>query len=190
MARGLRGAGRGLDRARGPRRPDVGGRRGGHGLARGTASAAVVHRSNPAELGKQAGRRTRAGDGPASPGILSRGAGHVMSLSGPGTTRRFLGVDLVLVLTSLLVAAIGVVMVYTGSRGALITSGSPPRYFLERQVLFVFLGILTAIVLASIDYRRIELVGMLLYGGSITALLAVLVVGRSVQGAARWFSIG
>ena len=113
-----------------------------------------------------------------------------MSLSGPGTTRRFLGVDLVLVLTTLLVAAIGIVMVYTGSRGALITSGSPPRYFLERQLLFVMLGITTAVVLACIDYRRIEIVGMAIYGVTIVALLAVLVVGRSVQGAARWFSIG
>jgi len=114
----------------------------------------------------------------------------MMSLSGSGPTRRFFGVDLVLVLTTLLVAAIGVVMVYTGSRGALITSGSAPRYFLERQLLFVFLGIATAIVLACIDYRRIEFVGMAIYGVTVAALLAVLVVGRSVQGAARWFSIG
>jgi rod shape determining protein RodA len=114
----------------------------------------------------------------------------MMSLSRPGPTRRFFGVDLVLVLTTLLVASIGVVMVYTGSRGALITSGSPPRYFLERQLLFVFLGIGTAAVLACIDYRRIELVGMAIYGITVVALLAVLVVGRSVQGAARWFSIG
>jgi rod shape determining protein RodA len=113
-----------------------------------------------------------------------------MSLSGPGTTRRFFGVDLALVLTTLLVAAIGIVMVYTGSRGALITSGSPPRYFLERQLLFVLLGVGTAVVLACIDYRRIELVGMAIYGVTVLALLAVLVVGRSVQGAARWFSVG
>ncbi|HXQ19789.1 MAG TPA: rod shape-determining protein RodA [Acidimicrobiales bacterium] len=114
----------------------------------------------------------------------------VMSLSGTGRSRRFYGVDLVLVLTTLLVAGIGIVMVYTGSRGALITSGSPPRYFLERQLLFVILGIGTAAVLACIDYRRIEIVGMVIYGLTVTALLAVLVIGRSVQGAARWFSLG
>ena len=103
-----------------------------------------------------------------------------------------LGVDIVLVGATLLAAAIGVVMVYTATRGTLVANGLSPHYFLKRQALFVLLGLVGMVALSLVDYRRLESVGMLLYGLVVLSLLAVLVpgVGRHALGSQRWFSLG
>ncbi|HXN58922.1 MAG TPA: rod shape-determining protein RodA [Acidimicrobiales bacterium] len=98
--------------------------------------------------------------------------------------------DFVLVGATLLVSFIGVVMVYTATRGPLLAAGDDPKTFLKKQGLFVILGIIVMVVLAVFDYRRLEPVTTLLYWLIILALLGVFVVGSSAQGAARWFSLG
>jgi rod shape determining protein RodA len=98
--------------------------------------------------------------------------------------------DFVLVGATLLVSFIGVVMVYTATRGPLLAAGDDPKTFLKKQGLFVVLGIVVMVVLAVFDYRRLEPVTTLLYWLIILALLGVFVVGSSAQGAARWFSLG
>ena len=85
---------------------------------------------------------------------------------------------------------IGVVMVYTATRGTLLAQGEDPKTFLKKQGLFVVLGIITMVVLAVFDYRRFEPVAMILYWLIVLSLLGVFVVGSSAQGAARWFSLG
>ncbi|MGH9008027.1 MAG: FtsW/RodA/SpoVE family cell cycle protein, partial [Acidimicrobiales bacterium] len=92
--------------------------------------------------------------------------------------------------TTIATAILGIVMVYTGSRATAASAGLSSHYFLNRQVLFVFLGIIVMTVLAAIDYRRLELIGMVIYGLSIVGLLAVFVIGHSAQGAGRWINVG
>ncbi len=91
---------------------------------------------------------------------------------------------------TLLVSAIGVVMVYTATRGSLLAAGDDPKTFLKKQGLFVVLGLIVMVVVAVFDYRRLEPLTTLLYWLIILALLGVFVVGSSAQGAARWFSVG
>jgi rod shape determining protein RodA len=98
--------------------------------------------------------------------------------------------DLILVTATLLVSVIGVVMVYTATRGSLLAQGEDPKTFLKKQGLFVVLGVITMVVVALIDYRRIEPVANVLYWLIVIALMGVFVVGSSAQGAARWFSLG
>ncbi len=107
-----------------------------------------------------------------------------------GTRRSVPPFDFVLVVATLLVSCIGVVMVYTATRGPLLAEGDDPKTFLKKQGLFVVLGIITMVIVAVFDYRRLEPLSMLLYWLIILALLGVFVVGSSAQGAARWFSIG
>ncbi len=111
---------------------------------------------------------------------------------GPIQRRQVFGVDVVLIGATLLVAAIGVVMVYTATRGVLLTQGVDPHYFLKRQGVFVVMGLATLVVVALIDYRRLESVGMGIYALTVLALLAVMVpgVGSSALGSQRWFSLG
>jgi rod shape determining protein RodA len=113
-----------------------------------------------------------------------------ISLSDSRTTRRVADFDLALVVTTVATAILGIVMVYTGSRGTAASVGLSSHYFLDRQILFVFLGVGVMAVLASIDYRRIELVGMVIYGLSIAGLLGVFLIGHSAQGAGRWINVG
>ena len=98
--------------------------------------------------------------------------------------------DLILLVATLLVSAIGVVMVYTATRGSLLAQGEDPKTFLKKQGLFVVLGVIVMVVVALIDYRRLEPIANILYWLIILALLGVFVVGSSAQGAARWFSLG
>jgi rod shape determining protein RodA len=98
--------------------------------------------------------------------------------------------DFVLVLATLILSVIGVVMVYTATRGNLLANGDDPKTFLKKQGLFVVLGVITMVVLAVFDYRRLEPLANLLYWLIVLSLLGVFVVGSSAQGAARWFSLG
>jgi rod shape determining protein RodA len=98
--------------------------------------------------------------------------------------------DVILVAATLLVSAIGVIMVYTATRGDLLAQGEDPKTFLKKQGLFVVLGVITMVVVALIDYRRWEPVANILYWLIVLALLGVFAVGSSAQGAARWFSLG
>lgn len=107
-------------------------------------------------------------------------------------TRRVVRVDVALVVAAVCVALVGLVMIYTATRGVLIAQGLSPKYFVKRQAIFLVLGLVAMVLVALIDYRRLESVGMLLYGLTVFALLAVMVpgVGSSAQGASRWFSVG
>jgi rod shape determining protein RodA len=98
--------------------------------------------------------------------------------------------DLILVTATVLVSVIGVVMVYTATRGSLLANGDDPKTFLKKQGLFVVLGLITMVVVALIDYRRLEPIANILYWLIVVSLLGVFVVGSSAQGAARWFSVG
>jgi rod shape determining protein RodA len=117
-----------------------------------------------------------------------------ISFPEPRSARRTAGrigdLDVILLVTTLATAVLGVVMVYSGSRGEAAAAGLSPHYFLERQAIFVVFGAVVMAALAALDYRRLELVGMAIYGLSVAGLLAVFVVGHHAQGAGRWISFG
>ncbi len=102
-------------------------------------------------------------------------------------------VDPLLIAGSVIASIIGVVMVYTATRGPLVLAGTSPTHYLKRQALFVVLGIVAMGVVGLFDYRRLESFGMAIYGLSLFVLLAVMVphVGtHSPLGSARWFNLG
>jgi rod shape determining protein RodA len=98
--------------------------------------------------------------------------------------------DIMLVLATMLVALVGVVMVYTATRGILLAAGDDPHTYLKKQALFVVLGVVVMALVAIFDYRRLEPIAMILYGLSVLSLLGVMVAGSHVQGSERWFNIG
>jgi len=96
-----------------------------------------------------------------------------------------------LVVTTLVVAAVGVVIVYSSTRSKDPLQGLSPHYYLNRQAAFVIVGALAMVVLAALDYRWLEHASGLLYVGIVLALLAVHTpVGSSAKGATRWIQIG
>jgi rod shape determining protein RodA len=100
-----------------------------------------------------------------------------------------LRVDLVMMGLSSLLGVIGVVMIYSATKGSLALNGEDPRYFMKRQAVFLVIGIAVMVGFAFFDYRRLEQVSTLLYIGICLALVAVLATPAH-NGAQRWFPLG
>jgi rod shape determining protein RodA len=102
-----------------------------------------------------------------------------------------LRVDVVLALTTVLVAAMGVVLVYSATRSKLALAGINPHYFLTRQAAYVVVGFVVMVVIAALDYRWLEHASAVLYVAMILALLAMFSgIGSSALGATRWVQVG
>jgi rod shape determining protein RodA len=97
--------------------------------------------------------------------------------------------DVVLVGCTVLLGLIGVVTVYTATKGKLALAGEDPRYFLKRQAIFLVIGGAVMVAMALFDYRRLEQVSTVLYIGILVALVAVLATPARL-GAQRWFPLG
>lgn len=99
--------------------------------------------------------------------------------------------DWLLAASTVAAAVLGMIFIYTATRSGLAVNGISGTYFLKRQAIFVFLGILLMLGIWRFDYRRIEQIATPIYVGLIVLLLAVLSpVGSSALGAQRWFAIG
>jgi rod shape determining protein RodA len=102
-----------------------------------------------------------------------------------------LRVDFLLILSTLAVAALGVVIVYSATRSKLALAGLDTHYFLDRQAAYVVVGVIVMAVLAALDYRWLEHASVVLYVGVVLALLAMFSpIGSSAQGATRWLQLG
>ena len=102
-----------------------------------------------------------------------------------GIDRRLLyNIDWVLLGASLLLALVGVTMVYSATH-----SGRTPDLYLK-QLALVGLGALGLVVASSLDYRRLADRAMLFYGLSVVALLYVLRFAPVIAGTRRWILVG
>ncbi len=112
--------------------------------------------------------------------LSSRGNGVGRETSPLGRLR---SVDPILLVTSLALTACGILAVYI--------AGTDDRegYALNQSLGFV-LGLLGAVPLTLMDYRRLKSYLPLIYGVTIITLLGVTVVGASAKGAQRWIDIG
>jgi rod shape determining protein RodA len=93
-------------------------------------------------------------------------------------------VDLALIGSAVALGLIGVVMVYSATRSEY------GHYYLTRQLVWVALGIVTMIVVMLFDYRRLKQMGYVIYALILLSLVGVFVVGKSAQGAERWYQLG
>jgi rod shape determining protein RodA len=101
-----------------------------------------------------------------------------------------LHIDLLLVLSTLAVAAFGVLMVYSATQARLAQAGIDRHYYLDRQAVFAIIGVVFLVLFAAIDYRWVIHLGNVAYVGIVLGLLGVLAVGQSALGSTRWFSLG
>jgi rod shape determining protein RodA len=96
-------------------------------------------------------------------------------------------IDFVLIGCVGAVASLGLVMVFSATRGA----EEPFDYsFVKKQVMFVVLGLVAMAVTALFDYRRLRDYALFIYGGSLVLLVAVLVLGEKRKGTQGWFQLG
>ena len=95
-----------------------------------------------------------------------------------------------LILVTLGLVAFGLVMVYSATSASAALANGDPSYFLKRQAIYAVLGLVLMVLASRVDFRLICRLAPLLMVGSLVLLLAVLVVGQSVNGARRWVSFG
>ncbi|MEZ5330690.1 MAG: rod shape-determining protein RodA [Thermoanaerobaculia bacterium] len=97
--------------------------------------------------------------------------------------RRFGRVRWGLLVAALLLAAIGLVTVHSASSELQVD-------YLPRQAAWVGLGLIAFLLAFSVDYQSLAKFSLLLYAGSVAALVAVLFLGYRSGGAQSWFAIG
>jgi cell division protein FtsW len=96
----------------------------------------------------------------------------------------------VLILVTLGLVAFGLVMVYSATSASAALANGDPAYYLKRQAIYALLGLVLMVALSRVDYRALRALAPALIVTSLVLLLAVLVLGRSANGARRWISFG
>ncbi|MBI2703852.1 MAG: rod shape-determining protein RodA [Actinobacteria bacterium] len=99
-------------------------------------------------------------------------------------------IDLVLVFSTLAVAVLGIVMVFsaTKAKGA---PGIADTTFLKRELVFMGVGAVLMTALALFDYQRVANWVWPIYGGALVLLvLVVSPAGQRVNGSQAWFGFG
>ncbi len=97
------------------------------------------------------------------------------------------GMDWVLLLA---VAGITAFSVFVVGRTTENDVPGDPRYYLDRQLLFVAMGSLMLIVAMRVNLERLARWSWGLWGSLLGALAVVFVVGSAVKGSNRWITIG
>jgi len=103
----------------------------------------------------------------------------------------WLRIDVSIILLSVGLLAIGLVVVYSATRGPVTAEGIiPDTSFLRRQVMFVGVGAFLAAVIAAVDYRKTKPFVPAIFGLTILSLIGLFVFGSNFNGATSWYSFG
>lgn len=100
--------------------------------------------------------------------------------------------DPVIVIASLCLLAVGLVMVTSASIAVADRNLSTPFYYMQRQLVFIIIGMVVAWLVYQVRLVQWEKSGMALLGFSLFLLLLVLIpgVGKEVNGSTRWIPLG
>lgn len=87
-------------------------------------------------------------------------------------------------------ACIGLVMVYSSSAWLARQTTGSWEYYLERQGMFLGVGLVVMVMCSRLDYRVLRRFAPHLMLAGLIVLVLVLFLGRDVNGARRWISLG
>lgn len=102
----------------------------------------------------------------------------------------WLVVDPLLILCSLAIAALGVLLVFSATRGPATDLDPADTAFLERQVVFAVIGVGVAIGVALTHIERIRSLVSVGYLGAVALLGGLLWFGTEINGAQAWYRLG
>ena len=98
-------------------------------------------------------------------------------------------VDVWLVGAALALALIGAVLVWSATRSRLAADGGNPQSYLYRHLVNVAIGAALAVFASRADTRMLRFLGPIIYLASLIGLMAVFVVGTTVNGAHAWIEL-
>ena len=118
---------------------------------------------------------------------LGRRPGRVRPSRGAGERA---GPDWILAGAAIALALIGALLVWSATRTSEIAHGGSGRGFLYRHLTNLVIGTVLAVLAARMDARLMRLFGPVVYVASLLGLIAVLVVGTTINGAHAWIEVG
>ena len=101
-------------------------------------------------------------------------------------------VDMPLVITVLMLVAIGIIMVLSASAPSALADFGNSYHYVITQGIAAILGFVAMIFLSKVDYRIYQKFYWWIYAFSILIIFSVLVpgIGMEVNGAKRWIKLG
>ncbi len=134
-------------------------------------------------------------DPSADPGVGAIPVRDWIDIGRARTPARLLGFDQALLSVVIGMLAMGIVMVYSAT---VALPDSPkfahygPTYFMSRQMVFVGVALLAALVAVQVPVDTWEKAAPWVFAGSLLLLVVVLVpgLGKGVNGAHRWIPLG
>jgi cell division protein FtsW len=87
-------------------------------------------------------------------------------------------------------AVFGIIMIFDASVYQANQFFNDQYYFLKLQVLWLIIGLVPALIVYYVDYKKLLKFSSVALGICIVLLVAVLLVGDAVNGSKRWFAIG
>ncbi len=97
--------------------------------------------------------------------------------------------DVVLLSSVLALSGFGLLMIYSATRFINERQGELSTFSMERQLVFVVLGLIAMAVFSFVDYRELRNFAVPLYGAMIVGLVVVLMF-EPIQGARSWIQLG
>jgi cell division protein FtsW len=95
-----------------------------------------------------------------------------------------------LLLITLALVAFGLVMVFSATSGQATLGNGDASYYLRKQGLYALVGAVLLVLARRWNYRALRPLAPTLIVVSLGALVAVLAIGESVNGAKRWLQFG
>src|SRR5690625_1647167 len=99
------------------------------------------------------------------------------------------GYDYTLIITPILLASFGIVMIYSASMVSTVVDGLDSTYYLVRQLQWFVLGLIGFVVTCLFPYKKYQKMTFLIIIGSFILLIAVNLLGDTVNGATRSISV-
>ena len=100
------------------------------------------------------------------------------------------------VLLAFLLTAFGLLMIFSASSIEALTSadtGHDPAFYVKRQLLFMVMGLVVAVIIALFDYHLWSATLMPVIGAVVIAMLVLVLTplaGADAYGATRWLAVG
>jgi rod shape determining protein RodA len=87
-------------------------------------------------------------------------------------------------------SVLGVLLVWSATEPTLAQQGLSTRTYLDKQGVYVILGLILMFAVSILDYRQLRAFAPVVYGVAVLALLAVLTpIGSTVNGAKGWIDL-
>jgi cell division protein FtsW len=83
-----------------------------------------------------------------------------------------------------------VIMVTTASPAVAERIGLPPFYFIQRQIVFLFIGLMVMLSISFASFEVIQKFSILGFIFFLMLMVLVLFIGEEIKGARRWISLG